>query len=307
MKSIFFYYLLPIQIFFNTLLFGQNNDQNYVALFESAEHIDPSKENLDSHQKDSSKKLQKNESPHKVTGGITFVSDYRSRGLSQTMCRPAVQGELTYTHQSGLYVKNWASNVSGASSFLNNASMEWDLYLGFAHKIVNSDISYDVGLEYYYYPGARILSRKQLLYDSLEYYIAFSYKGFNIRLSQTLTDFFAVNSCAPPKNWKNNRIVRPNGHSYHSPYLEMNYVWSPASKTTVSFHVGYQGVTNYPELNYYDWQIALAYQFDLFDFNLAYIDTSANRDYYTLPDSSFNPRKIYIGRATVIAGVSKGF
>ena len=98
---------------------------------------------------------EKDESPHKFTGGVTFISDYRSRGLSQTMCRPAVQGEMTYTHKSGIYFKIGHPMWMAPPLFLNDACLEWDIYLGYLNKIMNTEFKFDVGLEYYYYPGAR--------------------------------------------------------------------------------------------------------------------------------------------------------
>lgn len=295
----------PLNIFFIPLfilspLHSEEPDQKKTGLFESSEHIDPSKENLE-------EKNNKNESPHKITGGVTYISDYRSRGLSQTMCRPAVQGEITYTHKSGIYIKNWASNVDGAYSFLNDSCLEWDVYLGFTHSLFESSIQYDIGLEYYYYPGARAPVPHQNLYDSLEYYVALSYKGFNIRIAQTLTDFYGVNSFNPPTNWKKKHVIRPNGHSYLSPYIEMNYSWKPIKNLTATLHVGYQGVTNYSQLNYFDWLVGLAYQLDWFDLNIMYVDTTANRSFYTIPDSTYKPKFKYIGRGSLIFGISKGF
>ena len=44
--------------------------------------------------------------PSPVTGNATLASDYRFRGLTQTMQRPAWQGGIDYAHPSGFYVGN---------------------------------------------------------------------------------------------------------------------------------------------------------------------------------------------------------
>src|SRR5690242_3455072 len=90
-------------------------------------------------------------SPHTVTGNLSFVSDYRFRGISQTFEGPAIQGGLDYSHASGLYAGTWGSNVSGLQ-YPNGASMEWDFYGGY--KFAAGPLNLDVGALYYWYPGA---------------------------------------------------------------------------------------------------------------------------------------------------------
>ena len=65
-----------------------------------------------------------------VTGSVALVSDYRLRGVSQTDKEMAVQGGLTITHKSGLYVGTWASNLSGWGTF-GGSNMELDLIGGY--------------------------------------------------------------------------------------------------------------------------------------------------------------------------------
>lgn len=42
---------------------------------------------------------------------LGVFSDYRSRGISQTLGDPAVQAGATLVHSSGLYIGAWTSNV----------------------------------------------------------------------------------------------------------------------------------------------------------------------------------------------------
>lgn len=51
--------------------------------------------------------------PFTVSGGATLVSDYRFRGVSQSDEDLAVQGTITISHESGLYVGTWGSNLAG--------------------------------------------------------------------------------------------------------------------------------------------------------------------------------------------------
>lgn len=85
-----------------------------------------------------------------ITGNVAVTSEYRLRGISQTDSEPAVQGGLTVTHASGLYVGTWASNLGGYGTF-GGSNMELDLIAG-ASKAVGG-VTLDGGVVYYVYPG----------------------------------------------------------------------------------------------------------------------------------------------------------
>lgn len=85
-----------------------------------------------------------------VTGGVTLVSDYRFRGISQTDKRAAVQGTFTVADQSGLYATVWGSSID--DYVFNGADQEIDLSAGFRKTVGAATI--DVGVLYYYYPGS---------------------------------------------------------------------------------------------------------------------------------------------------------
>ena len=84
--------------------------------------------------------------PISVTGGVALVSDYRFRGVSLSGKDFAVQPYLTVSHESGLYVGAWGSNISEN----DGNDVELDLYAGFSG---GDEITYDIGATYYVYPG----------------------------------------------------------------------------------------------------------------------------------------------------------
>lgn len=86
-----------------------------------------------------------------VSGSAAIVSDYRFRGVSQTDKQMAVQGGLTVTHKSGLYVGTWASNLAGWGTF-GGTNMELDLIGGYKARL-SDNATLDVGLTWYVYPG----------------------------------------------------------------------------------------------------------------------------------------------------------
>lgn len=255
--------------------------------------------------KDSSSKTHK--SPHKLSGSVAFVTDYRSRGISETLRRPAVQGQLVYTHTSGFYAKTWASNTDGTCHLYNNTSLEWDFFLGIQQRVENTPLSCEIGLVYYYYPGGKTFLPRQVSYDTLEYYIGLKYKIFELKLFQDITDFYGTNSHSPPFNWHKMAFARPNGHSRGSTYLEATFQWSPYSKWTTSLQLGYQIVVNYSELNYFYWQVGVTREFAWVEASLYYVDTTGRSAFYDVLDHAFHPSNRRIAGPGVYLAVTRKF
>lgn len=92
-----------------------------------------------------------------LSGNAALVSDYRFRGVSQSGGDAAVQGSLTLTHASGLYLSGWASSVSfdniGAGPVYGSA--EVDVVAGWSGELA-SGVTLDAGIAYYAYPGGHV-------------------------------------------------------------------------------------------------------------------------------------------------------
>ncbi len=83
-----------------------------------------------------------------TSGTISFTNDYRFHGISQTAGDGAVQGSLDVAFDSGIYAGIWGSNVD----FGDDANLEIDYYVGYGNSLTD-DLSYDVNLAWYSYPG----------------------------------------------------------------------------------------------------------------------------------------------------------
>jgi len=101
-----------------------------------------------------------------VSGNIAASSDYVWRGLTQTKHSSAVSGGIDYSHNSGLYLGGWASNIAGDT--------EIDLYGGFGGDV--QGFGYDIGYIAYVYPASA-------LPDFTEVYLGLSYDGFSGKYS----------------------------------------------------------------------------------------------------------------------------
>lgn len=230
---------------------------------------------------------------HTFVANLTVASDYRFRGISQTFKQPAVQGGFDYTHSSGFYLGNWNSNVSG-NQYNNGAGLEMDFYGGYKFEPVK-DFTADIGLLYYYYPGAKVGLTNQK-YNNGEIYFGAGYKWFTAKYSYGLTDFFGLNSTT---------AATPRGDSKGSGYLDLTANFEVAEKTTLTVHAGRQWVRRYGEFNYNDYKLGISRDFGFATIGLAVIGTNADKDLYTAIDGAGRTKKI--GETTAVVSISKVF
>lgn len=110
-----------------------------------------------------------------ISGNVTFVSDYVSRGYSWSAGRPAVQGGLTYSHESGFYTGLWGSSISDKSwGNIGTDGVELDLSVGYAGEL-GSGVGFDIGAVHYAYPGSQTRKAPSGT-DSTEIYVGVSYE-----------------------------------------------------------------------------------------------------------------------------------
>ena len=79
---------------------------------------------------------------------VGVVSDYRYRGSSLSDGRPAVQGSLSFQHESGAHAEMWASSLTSGGP-----RAELDAAAGYVFNLTDT-VSLDVSTTYYAYPGA---------------------------------------------------------------------------------------------------------------------------------------------------------
>lgn len=87
-----------------------------------------------------------------VNGRIGVVSDYRDRGYTLSDGEPAVQGDVTLGHTSGLYGGVWGSSIDeyGVGPDGDGAEVEVILYAGWAGDVAGFEV--DAGVWQSLYP-----------------------------------------------------------------------------------------------------------------------------------------------------------
>lgn len=163
-----------------------------------------------------------------ISSNVGFVSDYVFRGITQTTHSPAVQGGIDFTHDSGLYIGAWGSNVSwivdSGAVATGNVTLELDTYLGYRGTL--TDVGYDVGYIRYNYLGDYTAASGFAEADTHEVYGSVSYKFLSAKYSYSLGDFLTV--------------IDGKGSSY----LELNASYAlEGTGVTLSAHAGKQTFT----------------------------------------------------------------
>lgn len=94
-----------------------------------------------------------------ISWGLTGVSDYVFRGVSQTSENPTAQATVTYTSPIGVYAGVWASGVDFGGG---KPDFEVDYYVGYGFEVSDA-IAFDFFLNRYTYPDAGDLNYNELI------------------------------------------------------------------------------------------------------------------------------------------------
>jgi uncharacterized protein (TIGR02001 family) len=204
-----------------------------------------------------------------LTGNVTLASEYLYRGIAQSNHKPAIQGGFDYAHASGVYLGTWASSISWLSDQSSawpgssgvSAPLEMDVYGGYKGKA--GDISYDVGVLEYYYPGKYPDGFTSP--NTFEGYAAGTWKWLTVKGSYSFTNLFGAKA--------------PNGDKTNgSYYLDATGVFDVGAGVNLTTHVGYQNVKGYDDASYTDWKLGVAKDAFGLSWGLSYIGTNAKGD-----------------------------
>lgn len=175
-----------------------------------------------------------------VTANVALASQYVSRGFQQSWGKPALQGGFDYAHPSGFYAGTWISSVS--SRFIENATLEWDVYGGYSGTA--GDIGYSGTVYYYIYPGAKF-SATNVKYDYGELALGATYKMLYAKYNYTFTkDFFGFTD------------ARGTG------YLDMGANVDLGSGLTLQLHAGQGRIKHWSDYDWRDYKVGLSKAFE---------------------------------------------
>jgi uncharacterized protein (TIGR02001 family) len=194
-----------------------------------------------------------------VSGSATVVSDYRFRGISQTDRDFAVQGGITVSHESGFYASVWGSSVDDYVA--GGSDQEIDLIGGYRHSFGPTTL--DVGVLYYYYPGAEDIFPGYNS-DFIEPYVSVSHTLGPVTAKLTA-------NYAP----KQKALTIGSGKEDNF-YLAGDLSTSiPGTPLSASAHLGHSWGPSYLTIGdeYTDWNVGVSYTTGPLTIGVQYVDT----------------------------------
>lgn len=213
---------------------------------------------------------------------LAALSDYRTRGISQTLGDPAIQAGATLVHSSGLYVGAWTSNVDFGGPFKTRQELEY--YAGYYWQTTDA-ISLDLGYLKYSYP-------KEGQFNFSEVYGILDVYGVKLGV------------------YYSNDTPNVFGEDQDTLYTYLAYKIELPADVGLDLRVG-RGDVKDPAYSsgsgdnrdaYYEWEAKLTREFVGVTWGLSYIDTDLSQSecasWYGYGD---------LCTATVVASVSKTF
>lgn len=85
-------------------------------------------------------------------GTISATSNYVWRGISLTNNNPALQADLYYIFNNGIYLGGWLSNVTLDPTNSSTPTLETALTIGYSGSFTDN-LDYAIGIARYIYPG----------------------------------------------------------------------------------------------------------------------------------------------------------
>ncbi|RJG13895.1 hypothetical protein D3879_11910 [Pseudomonas cavernicola] len=213
---------------------------------------------------------------------LAALSDYRTRGISQTQGDPAAQAGATLLHSSGLYAGAWTSNVDFGLDL--KTRQELDLYAGYYWQATDA-VSLDLGYVKYSYPKESQFNQSEVyaILDAYGVQLAAYYSNDAPNLfgvdQDTLYTYLGYKTTLPAELGLELRYGRMD---FKDPLF-----WTSSGESSES---------------YYEWEAKLSRDLFGVTWGLSYVDTDISESecasFYGFTD---------VCTATVVASVSKSF
>jgi len=239
---------------------------------------------------------------------VTAITDQRTRGISDSLMKPAVKLSMQFAHETGFVAVADVVTVS-KKQFLDGQGI--DLTLGAGYRFGNPEAwHFGVGAAAEIFPGAKFdaphgfdmttfsptdvrstnyntrFAVLEIGYGALEGRIldavSNTYRGADTggvcgAMLQFATDPTAALDC----------YARGDHGSRGSILVDLDYKIAVDPATTLTLHAGRQQVANFAEANFNDYRISITRKQWGFDWNADWVTTRTNaRELYLVQDGS---------------------
>lgn len=175
---------------------------------------------------------------------FAITSNYVFRGQTVSFGSPAVQGGVTYNHESGLSVDFWLS--SSASAFVSN---EYDVTVKYSGK--TKDFAYEAGVVSYHYPQDALGS----IPSSHEFFAGMNVKNLNASIFINPDDAFGDNTYIELSADINKFNIALGINSNDAPANDYNQITA-----TVALNNNLSLAVSQSDADFDDTQLALTYE-----------------------------------------------
>ncbi len=229
------------------------------------------------------------EPEYTISPNLTFATDYRYRGVSQTSRKPVIQAGVDYTNKNGFYASTLIQNVSwiknGSNPTVAKGPLEWDFWGGYKGEIAK-DVAYDIGALYYWYTGNTNTANGYANANTLEAYGALTYGITTVKYSHALSNVFG------------------NPSSKGSGYLEAAATFDLGEGFSLTPHLGYQTYKNNTSIpKYTDYALTLNKDYAGVTFGAAFIGTNKGGNAAAIEAGS--SKDIY--KSSLVLSINKKF
>lgn len=189
------------------------------------------------------------------SGTISFLSEYRFRGVTQSDEDPAIQGSIDWNHDRGWFAGLWGSNVDFNDG--DQAHVELDLYWGWTQT--RGCFTFSTQSILYFYPGAS----SSLHYDYMEWVASLGVDFYYF--TATLYGYYSA------------EYFGKSGSAFY-PQLQLEGKW--CDNVTFYAHLGHQfieknSVAGLPD--WWDWSLKVSWDTHGFTLFAQYMDTDLRK------------------------------
>lgn len=229
-----------------------------------------------------------------IDPSVQFVTDVRTRGISDSLLKPGVRLAVNAAHESGLVGLAELVTVSN-QQFLNGDGL--GITLGGGYRFGNPDgWHFGVGLATEIFPGASAEAPQSFDFEnfvptdfrSTKYdstfavleagYGAIEFRALNV-ISSTYRGANTGGVCGsmlafnPDPTPGLNCYARGEHDSRGSWLFDLDYKHPIDATTTLNLHAGYQKVANFAEADFSDYRIGITHKRWGFEFSADYVTT----------------------------------
>jgi len=261
-----------------------------------------------------------------VDTSVTLLSDLRTRGISDSLGKPALKLSVLAAHESGLVALAELATVS-RKQFLDGDGLGVTLAGGYRFGDPEK-WHFGLGLATEFFPGAKFdaphgfdfvnfvpTDFRSTNYNSAFAVIEVGWGAIEGRILNVLSKTYrgadtggvcgSMLAYMPDPTQALDCYARGDHGSRGTWLFDLDYKHPITPATTLNLHAGYQKVANFSEANFTDWRIGITHKHWGFEWNADWVATNTKvRELYLTPDGNDLHR---IDNAKLVVSVAKHF